>query len=104
MKKGLVFEIPFKIVPPRPEQVFLKHPRNSSGKSLSPALKSEFLIFWASGVFPSTSGAVVANRDAINVTLLFWYSAFMSKAQKSWIYNVLCQTIYFESRNSGLDG
>lgn len=59
MKKGLVFETIVKRVPlrlPRPKQVFLKHPRNGSGKSLSPALKSRFLIFCASGMFPSTSG------------------------------------------------
>ena len=50
VKKGLVFETPVTIVPPRPKQVFLKHPRNRSGTSLSPVLKSGFLIFCASGV------------------------------------------------------
>lgn len=59
-----------------------------------------FLCVWC---FGAPVGAVLANRDAINVTLLFWYSACVLKAQKGWIYSVLCHTIYCESHNSSLD-
>lgn len=56
VKTGLVFETTSKIVSPRPKQVFPEHPRNRSGKSLSPPLESKFLIFSVSGVSPSTNG------------------------------------------------
>lgn len=102
MQTGLVFQSPVKIVPPRPEQVFPKHPRNRSGRSLSPALKGLVLIFCASGVLLSTGGHRGGGYGCFKCHFAFRHSACMLKTQDSWISNILCQTRYGKRQNSGL--